>query len=396
MTKYLAATLAALAALTVPAAANAQDAAAPTSVPTTLPSGTPEVPDAGPAPDADGEGDADVISTDDPFGLPGTDPLDGGRPIGDPGVEVVQRWTITPQGSNDPNAVSTRAELSYTGEPGSTIDDGVTVFNLGNDVMTFHVYATDARNDPSGAFTLLSGDVEPSDVGTWVEIGQEHVTVAPGMAATIPITIRIPEDASPGDHTGGVVASSTTLGTTDDGSVLNVDRSVGTRLYLRVAGPLRPELAVESLSVSYDGGLNPFGGTATVRYRIQNRGNVRMSGSYASSVAGPFGMGRASNPAVDFPELLPGQGIDVTETFDGVPALGFVRADVEVTPNGGDSVAAGTTEGSTRSLALPISVLLILVALLAAWFGTRRFRRHRHADVELVEVDERETVSAGR
>lgn len=318
-----------------------------------------------------------TIPTLDPFGV---DPIDGGTPIGDPSDEIVQRWTITPQGANDPNAISTRAELAYTGEPGAVIEDGVTVFNLGNDVLNFRIYATDAANDPSGAFTLLAGDVAPTDVGTWVTVAQENVTLAPGMAATIPITIAIPDDASPGDHTGGVVAASATIGTTDDGSILNVDRSVGTRLYLRVAGPIRPELAVEQLATSYDGSINPLDGSTRVTFRIQNRGNVRLAGTHQVTVAGPFGLGRARSEQVEFPELLPGQGIDVSTDLTGIPALGWVSTDVDVSPTGGDSVAAGVAASSTRSFAVPVPIVLLLILILLTWFARRRYRRHRDVD----------------
>lgn len=320
-----------------------------------------------------------TLPAEDPFGLGpvgSIDPIDGGAPIGDPAVEIVQRWAITPQGANDPNAASTRAELSYTGDPGTKIEDGVTVFNLGNDVLTFRIYATDAINGPDGAFQLLAGDQQPTDVGTWVTISQENVTVAPGMAATIPITITVPPNAAPGDHTGGIVASSATLGTTDEGSILNVDRSVGTRLYLRVNGALRPELAIEDLGASYDGSINPLSGATGVTFRIQNRGNVRLGGTYEVEAVGPFGIGAQRVGPIEIPEILPGQGVQVTASLGGIPALGFVTATATVTPDGGDAVAAGQADATTRAIALPISGLLFLVALILGLVARRRMRRH--------------------
>ncbi len=344
-----------------------------------------------PAPDDDTT-DASVppstLVVDNPFGLPSVgaiDPIDGGAPIPDASVEVVHRWTITPEGANDPNAASTRGELSYVGERGSVITDGVTVFNLGNEVLTFHVYPTDAVNGDDGAFSLLPATEQSTDVGTWVTIEQEYVTLEPGMASTIPITIAIPDDAAPGDHVGGVVASSATAGATDDGTVIGLDRGVGTRLYVRVPGPLRPELAVEGLTVDHDASSNPLRGATDVSFQIHNRGNVRLSGTHQLTAAGPFGVARQVGEEVVFADILPGQSISVTTRADDMPTLGWLSAEVELTANGSDGEAA-SDRASTTALALPIALLLLVLLLGLTVATARRIRRHRLAEATSLQV----------
>ena len=317
-----------------------------------------------------------TVVADDPFGLGPVDPLDGGRAIPDASVEVVHRWTITPEGANDPNAASTRSELSYVGERGSVITDGVTVFNLGNEVLTFHVYPTDAVNGTDGSLGFLPSGEPSTGVGTWVSVGQEFVTLEPGMASTIPITITIPDDASPGDHVGGVMASSATGAATESGAVIGLDRGVGTRLYMRVNGPLRPELAVEGLTVDRDGRANPLRGGANVSFQIHNRGNVRLSGTHQVTVAGPFGIARNVGEKVNFPEILPGQTISVAVQVDEMPTLGWLSAEVALTANGSDGAAASDQE-STTAPALPIVPLLVVLLFGLLLFTARRMRRHR-------------------
>ena len=73
---------------------------------------------------------------------------------------------------------------------------------------TSAIYSTDALNGDGGGFELLPGDQAPTDVGSWVQVAQENLTVPPGMEITLPITITVPPDARPGDHVGGIVASS--------------------------------------------------------------------------------------------------------------------------------------------------------------------------------------------
>ena len=51
---------------------------------------------------------------------------------------------------------------------------------------------------------------------------------------------------------------------------------------LRVTGPLRAGLQVESISTGFNDPLNPFGtGSATVSYTVHNTGNVRLTAARA-------------------------------------------------------------------------------------------------------------------
>lgn len=295
-----------------------------------------------------------------------------------PADEQVHSFTLTPAGANNEPGTSNRPDLSYTADPGSTIQDAVTVFNLGTEQLTFRVYATDGRNADDGSFALLGGDETPTDVGSWFTFAQDNVTVAPGMATTIPVTITIPASADPGDHIGAVLASSKALSTDGKGAAVVLDRRTGTRIYLRVNGAIRPELAVEKLNVEYHSKANPLDGSATVSYQIKNRGNVRLRGSSVLSMSGPFGLGGTSAPQREVPELLPGQGMTVTEEISGVPALVLNSAKVKITPIGGDGVQPQKVSKAARVFALPFTLLLVAALALFGVLGRRAYLRHRN------------------
>ena len=305
--------------------------------------------------------------------------------------EVVHSWALAPAGSNEVNGNGGRADLSYTADPGSTIDDAVTLYNFGTEQLTFRVYATDAFNNVDGTFDLLPGDQEPTDVGSWVGVEQELISVPPGQQATIPIMVTIPPDAAPGDHVGGVVASSPTFGPGPTGDLVEVDRRIGTRLYVRVNGPISADLAVADVSTDYSHSVNPFAGTATVTFTIQNRGNVRMGSTAEVSVGGPFGIGRQSVEIDDLPELLPGERATRTVTLDDVPAGVINTTKVEVTPL--DDELGTPTSSSTRTFAPPIGLLVLVLALVLAALGLRAYQRRTGADSDTlddVDEDERE------
>jgi len=304
-------------------------------------------------------------------------PTDGtsGTPVGD---VIVESFSIGPTGSLDPSQPGNRTNFSYDSAPGVVIHDSVTVYNVGNVPLPFHVYSTDGFNQTDGTFDLLTGDQIPTDVGSWVTFDSQDLTVPAGQQAVIPITITVPPDARPGDHVGGVVASSPIEGKNDTGQVITVDRRVGAKLYVRITGKLNPELAITRLNGDYSHAVNPLGGSAAVSFRVENRGDVRLGGTPVVAISGPFGLGKKTITLPPLTDLLPGGTADLTVEFDDVGAWFIDTVSVELTTVG--TTDLGTVEkvrGSGRMFAPPISVLVVLALLvaLALWLRARRRRR---------------------
>ena len=294
-------------------------------------------------------------------------------------VELVESWTLTPGGSDNGDAAGSRPNLTYQLAPGAVVHDSVIVFNLGNVPLDFKVYSTDAFNNADGEFDLLAGDATPVDAGSWVTFAQNGITLPPGKQATIPITVSVPLDASPGDHVGAIVASNVAVSDNGGGQVVNVDRRTGTRLYIQVDGPLKPELAIAQLQTDYHHAVNSFGGSADVTFRVENRGNVRLTGTPTVSVSGPFGIGKRSVTLPALSELLPGQHVDLHAKLDGVAALLLDSTTVRVVPGASSAGDATAATGNDTTFAPPITVLLILVLLLCGLMVFRAYRRHRRA-----------------
>lgn len=286
---------------------------------------------------------------------------------------------MTPAASADPDAAGNRSEFAYVVEPGTEFDDAVTVFNSGNVPEDFRVYATDAFNNDQGQFDVLPGEQAPTGVGSWVSVLQERITVLPGQQATIPIHIKIPLEATAGDHAGAILASSPTSGSDAEGNVLNLDRRTGSRIYIRVNGPLRADLAVTQVSTTYDYSTNPLGGTAQVRYQVENRGNVRLGGTLTASIAGPFGIGESKIALPDLVELLPGENVTLTADVEDVPELFFGSTIIRLKPSDSLGIEAKISEGKDTSFVPPIPLLLVLFVLISGLLAWRAFQRRRRA-----------------
>lgn len=313
--------------------------------------------------------------TTDPASV-STTPVDANAVAVDPTQgEAVESWTLAPASSAE--EVGNRPNLSYTIAPGDTVTDAVTVYNLGNVPLVFRVYATDAFNNDDGTFALLAGDKPPVDVGTWLKVDQEAVSVPPRMQTTIPFTITVPRDAAPGDHVGAVLASSATLSNSGDGQTeLTVDRRTGTRLFVRVAGDLRTEFGITALETDYHHSVNSFGGSATVRFRVENRGNVRLSGTPLVEVGGPFGVLSKTVKMPKISELLPGEHADLSVEVADVPALFVNSTKVSIRPEGDGVAEAPTSTASATQFAPPVT-LLLLVLVVVLLLLARRSRRRR-------------------
>ncbi len=291
-------------------------------------------------------------------------------------VNAVESWTLAPASSA--TETGNRPNLSYTIEPGETVEDAVTVYNLGNTPLIFNVYPTDAFNNDDGTFSVLPGDKKPTDVGTWFTLDQELISVPPGMQTTIPFVIKVPRDATPGDHVGAVLASSSTKGTGDNGETITLDRRTGTRLFVRVAGELRPELAITNMESDYDQAVNSFDGTTTVKFRVENRGNVRMSGNPIVEVGGPLG---ALSKTVKMPavsELLPGEHADLSVVVTGVPALVANSTKVSIRPESDGVDAPPVSSASTTQFAPPITLLLLFLVAILVLLALRQRRRRNN------------------
>jgi hypothetical protein len=275
---------------------------------------------------------------------------------------------------------SDRNNYGYTLNPGGQLDDGLVVVNHGTTPLDLAVYTADAFTTDAGRLDLATKDAASTGVGTWVHPGRDRMTIQPGESVEVPFTVTLPDDATPGDHMGGIVTSLTQAGDGDGG---NVERRLGIRIRLRVAGELKPSLSVEDLHVHYSGTPNPFGkGDATVTYTIHNTGNAILTARQQASIAGPFGRWRVpSEQAEDSPELLPGETWKVSVPVLGVAPALLLTGTVTLVPLLSD--ASGSTaplpavETTTQTWAIPwvLLLLVVLCGLVAVLLASRRRRR---------------------
>jgi hypothetical protein len=306
-------------------------------------------------------------------------------------------WSVLPATSTGPDP--SRLEFSYgVVKAGSTITDHVEIVNKSATSAAFSIYGTDASGtSPTGALLLLGSNQKSTDIGSWCTFAggahQLSTIINADKAIIVTFTLAVPTHATPGDHTGAMVAAVGVTRKNAAGENVVENYRVAVPLELRVPGALKAGLQVQSISTGFSDPLNPFGtGSATVSYTLTNTGNVRQSGTPTVKITGPFGQTATVHPA-KLPVVLPGDSVRVAATIPGLFPAGPMTAHVDVKagwPKGTIPLAQASADatGTASLFAFPWSLLgliLLLVAIgVGIWYYLRWRRRLRRAELAAV------------
>ncbi|WP_436529385.1 WxL protein peptidoglycan domain-containing protein [Actinoplanes sp. HUAS TT8] len=286
-------------------------------------------------------------------------------------------WSVTPTPAKNPGPTP-RLMFFLDAPGGQTVKESVRVSNLTTKPKSFLVYGADAYNTPhNGGFAFRSRDEKQADLGSWVVSPVSSVEIPARTSADIPFTIAVPSNATPGDHVGGIVAMEAEPGATADadGAAVRVQRAVAARIYLRVAGTIRPGLSVADLTVDIDAPLLPIGTDGAMAYRVSNIGNVHLVPGATVKVTGLFGHRITAEGSEPSSDMVPGADGTFTARTRGIWPLDVVTTRVTVRAEG-DVYAAR----SKRTVVVSWSALALLALLvLAIWWRIRRRVRSRVA-----------------
>lgn len=290
-------------------------------------------------------------------------------------------WSVAPASADGPDG---RSQLEYLAEPGSERRDHVVVRNLGAEPIVVSLAALDAQQTPENPFELLAPDELSSRVGAWIRLDETEVEVPAQDSVVVGFTLDLPADAEPGDHAGGLVAVSTA--SSDDGP--DVQYRVGTRAYVRVAGPVAARLSVQPEGHFAAGPLLATPGSLTVAAELANAGNVRLTPAVTAEVTSLFGLWSQSVPLTEVAELLPGGTVTTTAELADVPPLGplWVTLELSRAQSWGQEIGSEVTVESATITVWAAPWAIPAGALLALVIGGSLWRRRHRTRARAVEV----------
>jgi len=268
-----------------------------------------------------------------------------------------------------------RPYFNYLVNPSSTIKDAVTVTNFTAESIAFKLYSTDAVNAQNGGdFAYNSAEAPKHSVGAWVQLSAVGFTLPPHTLANVPFTLDVPAGMTPGDYAGGIVLQTLNPTVEKRGALtFDVYQNVGTRVYVRIAGPLHPSVSITHLSIDTHGWAGLVGGpvNAVVTYTLTNTGNEILNPTARLSLS-PLAGSTVNLPPKLFASLLPHNSGTVTYLVKNQEALLKISADLKVTSR------AGPITASTTAWVIPWLLILALILLgLLFWWWRRRRRRRR-------------------
>lgn len=156
----------------------------------------------------------------------------------------------------DATNIATRSYFILDGKPNTTVQNGIHVKNTGAATGTVTLYMVDATTGQNSGLVYNAQDVPSHDVGSWIHLSQQQLTLAPGQSENVPFQVSIPKGARPGQHIGGIVAKSVVQASTQR-STFHVDvQSLSiVAVQLNVAGPQADRLEMSGIQA---GGANGY------------------------------------------------------------------------------------------------------------------------------------------
>ena len=149
----------------------------------------------------------------------------------------------------DPSNITTRSYFILDSKPDTTVQNGISITNTGATTGTVTLYAVDATTGQNSGLVYNTKDTPRHDVGSWLQLAQQQLTLTAGQSETIPFQISIPKGVRPGQHVGGIVAESITQVSTQQKNTLhiNVQSLSIVAVQLNIAGPQVEQLAMNGI-----------------------------------------------------------------------------------------------------------------------------------------------------
>jgi hypothetical protein len=157
---------------------------------------------------------------------------------------------------------------------GGLIEGQVQVKNTSLETGTVRLYAVDAATGNTSGIVYGLGDDPKSQVGTWVKLAVEELTLASGESEMVPFTVAVPNDVRGGQHVGAIVAEAVTtqgqqsVQVTNDQAAFHVEvkgRSA-IAVQVNVPGAVVSQIDVNGIEI---GGQN---GVQTLMLNLHNSG----------------------------------------------------------------------------------------------------------------------------
>lgn len=205
--------------------------------------------------------------------------------------------TTQPNPVNNGQALEIAPPLVYlTVNPGQTVNTQILIRDISSGVLIVTGQANDfvaAGEDGSPKVLLNSNQVDPYSLKNWVA-PLPSLQLIPKQIKTLPVTIKVPANASPGGHYG--VIRFTATAPSVQGSGVSLSASIGALMLITVNGKITENLSVNEFSVNHAGKTGTVFASGPVSFveKFKNTGNVHLQPTGLVTITDMFGKNLAS------------------------------------------------------------------------------------------------------
>jgi len=248
---------------------------------------------------------------------------------------------------------------------GTVIHRRILVLNQGMRRARFTVYP-DAALISHGLFAGDAG-ATPNELTSWISVQNPALTLGPYASVMDMITIRVPREATRGEHYGVIWVQQVAHAQAANGYGITEVGRVGIRVYLAVGRGGAPPTTFAITSIT---GHRSASGQSFILAHVHNTGGraVDLNGT-ASLTGGPGNVSAGSFPAQQIVTLAPGQSGNLTFAPDRHLSTGPWKVKVALVSGFTTSIASAAIEFSATAAprtGLPVMLWLAAFVLAAA------------------------------
>jgi hypothetical protein len=272
----------------------------------------------------------------------------------------------------------------YTLKAGQSTSDGVRIVNNTPKTRTISVYPVDAVLASGGTFSCAQAAEQAKDVGSWITLSKNTVTVKANSNVVVPFTVTVPLKVDVGEHDGCIAIQEASQANASDKSGVVLSFRSAIRMAVTIPGKIVKKLSITNISTQ-PGNNN----TVVITPAVRNEGNVSLDTTIRSSLQPLVGVGSVDTTGTYpiLPRSSASWNLELKRPFWG----GWYRATVAATYNSDPASSLGSKNGMRTTvrktshvlfvapapLALVIELLIILVIIgLIAWVLRRRRQYH--------------------
>lgn len=210
--------------------------------------------------------------------------------------------------------------LSYEIKPTLSVEDVMTVKN--NDptkTLNLKVYAVDSLQSSDGVVAFKLSGAPQENIGMWLKLNENEISVPPLKSVMIPYTISIPEKVTPGTYQGALIGE--IIGT-DDGiekSSIKVATRLTNPLYISIPGRKEVNYSLDEFRYEENRGKPGF------YIKFSNKGNVFLKSEVNLHVEGLL-LRKPYDLSLNHPTILQGESYEKAFSFENPPLFGSYKA----------------------------------------------------------------------